>query len=136
MRNRSFAKFFVSLHITLNEDNMDLIPLDENKLYYNISEVASAVGVSETLLRYWEKEFPQQIAPKKAARGVRKYTKEDVDKIRTIYDLVKVRGLKLAAARDVLKQNKQGTVQTLEVVNRLKQVKAELRKMKLALESM
>ena len=28
------------------------------KLYYSISEVAAKFGVAESLLRYWEKEFP------------------------------------------------------------------------------
>lgn len=110
--------------------------LSDDKYYYTIREVAQVIGVSETLLRYWEKEFPQQIAPKKAARGVRKYTKEDIEKIRTVYDLVKVRGLKLAAARDVLKQNKQGVAQPLEAIQRLRKVKEELVAMKRALESM
>ena len=108
----------------------------EEKYYYTISEVAQMLGVSETLLRYWEKEFPQQINPTEGARGVRRYTKENIEKIRVVYDLVKVRGLKLAAARDVLKQNKQGTVQTLEVIQRLRKVKEELIAMKYSLEGM
>ena len=45
---------------------------------------------------------------------------------RQIYNLVKVRGLKLAAARDVLKKNKEGVLQTTEVVDRLRALKAEL----------
>ena len=110
--------------------------ISDDKYYYVISEVAQILGVSETLLRYWEKEFPQQITPKNGSRGVRRYTKEDIEKIRTIYDLVKVRGLKLAAAREVLKQNKQGTAQPLEAIQRLRKVKEELVAMKRALESM
>lgn len=94
------------------------------------------LNLSETLLRYWEKEFPQQINPRKGSRGIRRYTQEDIDRIRTVYDLVKVRGLKLAAARDVLKQNKQGAVQTLEAVQRLRKVREELVAMKKALEEM
>ena len=32
---------------------------DKNvKLYYSIKEVAEDVGVNESTLRYWEKEFP------------------------------------------------------------------------------
>lgn len=110
--------------------------LNEEKYYYTISEVAQYLGVSETLLRYWEKEFPTQIKPKKGARGVRRYTKDDIEKIRTIYDLVKVRGLKLAAARDVLKQNKQGVAQPMEAIQRLRKVREELVAMKRALEGM
>ena len=97
----------------------------ELKQYYSISEVAQIFDVTETLLRFWEKEFPQ-ISPKKTGRNVRQYTKEDIEQIRLVYNLVKVRGLKIAAARDVLKKNKEGMVQTVEVVERLRALKAEL----------
>ena len=97
----------------------------ELKLYYSISEVAEMFGVNETLLRFWEKEFPQ-ISPKKTGRNIRQYTKEDVEQVRLIYNLVKVRGLKLAAAREALKKNKEGTQQTAEVVDKLRAIKAEL----------
>ena len=105
---------------------MALNPDKELKLYYSISEVAEMFQVNETLLRFWEKEFPQQIKPKKTGRNIRQYTKEYIEQIRTIYNLVKVRGLKLAAARDVLKKNKEGVLQTTEVVDRLRALKAEL----------
>ena len=95
------------------------------KIYHSISEVAAMFDVNETLLRYWEREFPQ-ISPKKGGRGIRHYSKDDIEQIRTIYNLVKVRGLKLAAARDVLKKNKEGVLQTTEVVDRLRALKAEL----------
>ena len=100
------------------------------KQFYSISEVAEMFEVNETLLRFWEKEFPQ-IKPKKTdGRNVRQYTKADIEKIRVVYNLVKVRGLKLAAARELLKKNKEGTEQKVEVVERLKAVKAELERIK------
>lgn len=99
------------------------------KLYYSISEVAQMFDVNETLLRFWEKEFPQ-INPKKTGRNVRQYTKENIEQIRTIYNLVKVRGLKISAARDALRKNKEGTIQTIEVVERLRAIKAELLEIK------
>lgn len=95
------------------------------KLYYSISEVAAMFEVNETLLRFWEKEFPQ-ISPRKTGRNIRQYTQEDIEQIRLVYNLVKVRGLKIAAARDALKKNKEGTVRMVEVVDRLRAVKAEL----------
>jgi DNA-binding transcriptional MerR regulator len=100
-------------------------PNKELKLYYSISEVAAEFGVAETLLRFWEKEFPQ-IAPKKSGRNVRQYTKEDIEQIRIIYNLVKVRGLKISAARDLLKKNKEGVGNTSEIIDRLQAIKAEL----------
>jgi DNA-binding transcriptional MerR regulator len=100
---------------------------DKNlKLYYSISEVAEHFGVAETLLRFWEKEFPQQIAPKKAGRNIRQYTKEDIEQIQLVYNLVKVRGLKISAARELLKKNKEGVEQRMEALELLKSIKQQL----------
>jgi DNA-binding transcriptional MerR regulator len=109
-------------------------PNKELKLYYSISEVAAEFGVAETLLRFWEKEFPQ-IAPKKSGRNVRQYTKEDIEQIRIIYNLVKVRGLKISAARDLLKKNKEGVGNTSEIIDRLQAIKAELQAIRAELGS-
>lgn len=104
---------------------MALNPKKELKMYYSISEVADMLGVSETLLRYWEKEFPT-IAPKKVVRNIRQYTKEDISQIRLVYNLVKVRGLKLSAAREVLRRNRKGEERTDEVIERLQAIREEL----------
>ena len=69
----------------------------ELKLYYSISEVARMFGVNESLLRYWEKEFPI-ISPKKVGGNIRQYRKEDIENIRQIYYLVKDKGMTLAGA--------------------------------------
>lgn len=107
----------------------------ELKLYYSIGEVAEMFDVSETLLRYWEKEFPS-IAPRKSGRNIRQYSKEDIEQIRLIHNLVKVRGMKLAAAREALRKNKAGTQQTVEVVERLKAVREELLQIKKELDGL
>ena len=104
---------------------MPLNPNKDLKMYYSIGEVAAIFNVNETLLRFWEKEFPQ-IKPKKIGRNIRQYTKEDIEQIRLIYNLVKVRGFKIAAARETLKKNKEGAANTMEVLERLQKVKAEL----------
>ena len=83
----------------------------ELKLYYSIGEVADMFGVNTSLLRFWEKEFPQ-ISPKTAGRGIRQYRKEDVETIGLIYHLVKEKGMTLPGARQRL--------------NRLKAIKEEL----------
>ena len=51
-------------------------PNKELKLYYSIGEVAKMFDVNESLLRYWEKEFPI-ISPKKAG-GCLLYTSQSV----------------------------------------------------------
>lgn len=100
------------------------------KLHYNIAEVAEMFGVAPTLLRYWEKEFPAQIHPRKSGRNVRTYTQADIDQIRLVYNLVKVRGMKLAAAREALRKNHSGEAQTAEVLERLQAVRDELQEIK------
>ena len=103
------------------------------KLYYSISEVAQMFDVNESLLRFWEKEFPQ-ISPKKGSRGVRQYRKEDVETIRLIYHLVKERGMTLPGARQKLKDNREATIRNFEIIDRLKQIRQELIGMRDALD--
>ena len=100
------------------------------KLYYSISEVARMFDVNESLLRYWEKEFPTIITPKKAGGNIRQYRKEDIENIRLVYHLVKEKGMTLQGAKQRLKVNKERTVQTAEVVERLKQIREELVKLR------
>ena len=90
----------------------------ELKLYYSIGEVADMFGVNQSLLRFWEKEFPQ-ISPKTTGRGIRQT-------IGLIYHLVKEKGMTLPGARQRLKDNKEATVRNYEIVNRLKAIKDEL----------
>lgn len=105
----------------------------ELKLYYSISEVAKMFDVNESLLRYWEKEFPM-ISPKKTGGNVRQYRKEDIENIWLVYHLVKEKGMTLAGAKQRLKQNREGTLQTANVVERLKHIREELMSMRKELD--
>ncbi|MBQ6191456.1 MAG: MerR family transcriptional regulator [Bacteroidaceae bacterium] len=100
-------------------------PNKELKKYYGIAEVAEQFNVAESLLRFWEKEFPN-IKPQKSGRGVRMYTKEDIEEVRLVYNLVKIRGMKLAAAKQVLSKNRKAASDTSEIIERLQSIKAEL----------
>jgi DNA-binding transcriptional MerR regulator len=95
------------------------------KLYYSIGEVAKMFNVAETLLRFWEKEFPN-INPKKAGRGIRQYTKEDIEEVRLVYHLVKEKGMTLQGARDSIKHSKGDTNNKIEIIERLKFLRDEL----------
>lgn len=105
------------------------------KLYYSIKEVAQMFDVSESLLRYWETEFPQ-IKPKTLSNKVRQYTDKDIEQIRVIYNLVKVRGFKLAAARKMLSQNKHGVDKSSEVLTSLLGVRDDLKTLKKQLDAL
>lgn len=105
------------------------------KLYYSVSEVAQMLGVSESLLRFWEKEFPQ-ITPKKAGRGIRQYRKEDIDTLKLIYHLVKEQGMTLQGARQRLEvNNKNQTTSNFELLERLRTIREELVGMRDALNA-
>jgi len=103
------------------------------KLYYSIGEVAKMFDVNESLLRYWEKEFPI-ISPKKAGGNVRQYRKEDIENIRLVYHLVKEKGMTLQGAKQKLKMNRETTIRTTEILDRLKLIREELVSMRKELD--
>ncbi|GFZ79429.1 transcriptional regulator [Aquaticitalea lipolytica] len=106
------------MHITLPE-----------KRYYSIGEVAKAFDVNASLIRFWEKEF-DVLQPKKNAKGNRKFTPEDIKNLKFIYHLVKERGFTLEGAKTHLKEEKQKSLETFEIINKLEHVKAQLLKIK------
>ncbi|MCD8266283.1 MAG: MerR family transcriptional regulator [Prevotellaceae bacterium] len=95
------------------------------KKYYSIGEVARRFGVAESLLRYWERQFPT-IKPRRAGRGVRQYTAEDIEEIGLIYNMVKVRGMKIAAAQKSLLKGRRKARRTKDLYTRLLEIRAEL----------
>lgn len=114
---------------------MTLNPDKKLKLYYSIKEVASLIGVNESTLRYWETEFPH-LRPKTTAKNVRQYTDKDIEHLKVIYNLVKVRGFKLSAARQMMDKNRTGTDRSAEVISTLMSVREELRDIKKRLDSL
>ena len=110
-------------------------PNKELKKYYCISEVAEHFDVAESLFRFWERKFPN-IKPRKNNRGIRQYTKEDIDEIRLVYNLLKVRGMKIAAAKAILDKNKKAASDASEVIEYLQGVKSELLEISRELKSL
>lgn len=99
------------------------------KLFYSIKEVAEIIGVNESLLRYWEKEFPQ-LKPKTGANRVRQYTEKDIEQIKVIYNLVKVRGFKISAAKKMIHANRQGVDKSADVLETLISIREQLQDLK------
>lgn len=88
------------------------------KRYFSIGEVATMLDVNASLIRFWETEFPQ-VNPRKNKKGNRVYTDKDIETLRSIYYLVKIRKFTLKGAREKLKTNpkdleyEQKTMETL-----------------------
>ena len=95
------------------------------KQFYSISEVAEIVGTNESTLRFWEREF-KEIKPRRASRGIRLYSNADLQIVKLIYHLVKEKGLTLDGAKKRLKENAVKENSIMEVVTRLKEIRAEL----------
>ena len=105
------------------------------KIYYSIKEVAAMFDVKESLLRYWETQFPH-LKPKTTGNKIRQYTDKDIEQIKLIYNLVKVRGFKLAAARKMINANRDGSDRKAEVLSRLIGIKEDLQQLKRQLDGL
>ena len=101
----------------------------KNKIFYSIGETAKMFNVTVSLLRFWEKEF-SVLKPKKNKKGNRLFTKKDIENLKIIYHLVKERGFTLNGAKKKLKENKKDTIDNIKIVNKLKDIKHFLIKLK------
>ncbi|MEM1028915.1 MAG: MerR family transcriptional regulator [Myxococcota bacterium] len=73
-----------------------------DKLFFRIGEVAGIVGVEPHVLRYWESEF-KAIQPEKSRRGQRVYSRQDVDTLLRVKDLLYGHRYTIAGARKKLR---------------------------------
>ena len=95
------------------------------KKYYKIKDTAEIVGVPQSTIRFWEKEFPE-ISPTRSSHNQRYFSPQDIETLRMIKFLVKDKGLKIEAAKDYLRNNKSNISKKIEVMDMLTQVGKEL----------
>ena len=96
-----------------------------DKRYYKISEVVEMTGVVASTLRFWESQFAE-IAPKRNNKGTRFYTPSDVERVRMIKYLLYDKGLKIEAAKEELKVNRDGITRKSEAIHTLVEVRDSL----------
>ena len=94
------------------------------KRYYTISEVADQLGVNTSLIRFWEKEFPQ-LEFSKNHRGNRQFTRKDIENLRAIQVLTKEKGYTLEGAKKSLRA-RNGDNQLSEVQKKLMRIREKL----------
>ena len=119
------------------QQNLEVMALNLNKnlkLYYNISEVAKMFGLNESTLRYWEQEFPYLKPKTSGPAKIRQYQEKDIEEVRVIHNLVKVRGFKIAAAKKILMKNRKGVDKKADVLDSLIGVRTELQALKKQLD--
>lgn len=96
------------------------------KLYYTISETAEALGTSVSLVRFWSNSFPKYINPARNAKGNRLYTAKDLDTLRQIQYLVKVKGLTLEGAAKQLGAERSKVDKRVRALDALKSIREQL----------
>ncbi len=101
------------------------MPSNLTKKYYKIRDVAEILNVSQPTLRYWESEFPE-IRPLRSTSNQRYYTPDDIITLRIIYYLVKVRGLKIEAAKEQMRLNRTNITKRMDIIDKLSDVRDEL----------
>lgn len=99
------------------------------KQYFTIGEVAELFDVNTSLIRFWEKEF-DILKPKKNKKGNRLFTQKDLDNLFIIYHLVKERGFTLDGAKKKLRDNKDKTVQNIQIIKQLQEIRQKLVELK------
>jgi DNA-binding transcriptional MerR regulator len=79
------------------------------------------------LIRFWEKELGV-IQLKKNKKGNRLFTLSDIEKLKTIYTLVKQKGFTLQGAKNVIsgKSNIQALSSNDDVLSKLQKLKSQL----------
>jgi len=73
-----------------------------DKKYYKISEISDYLNITPSVLRFWEKKFPQLKVKKNKNNGHRRYTRKDLEVILKIYDLLYVKKFKIEGAIEIL----------------------------------
>ncbi len=98
---------------------MEVLP---KKVYYSIGEVADMLQVTPSLIRFWEKSFPE-LAPQKTNKGNRQFNFQDIELISTIHLLVKKRGYTLEGAKQALQTERQQLRERSKHLHALKDVR-------------
>lgn len=110
---------------------LDLTTL--TKRYYTISEVSKMLDVNKSQLRFWEGEF-KQIKPQKGRNGIRRYTKEDIEAIIKIQELLKDRGFTIDGAKKELTAVKKNQNTSIASADKLEAILQKLKVLRKKLE--
>lgn len=95
------------------------------KMFYKIGEVADYLDVTESSLRFWEKEFDDipGFFCIKNDKGTRKYTQKNIDNIKTIVYLLKDKKLTIEGAKKYIKDNNGGRTKEDQLIEHLDNVR-------------
>lgn len=97
---------------------------ENGQTYQSIQEVAEMLGISKSLIRFWEEEFN---LPR---RDNGTLTRLEIDQIRTIYALIKEREMPLDEAKIAFGYEQKKLLVKHKTLDRLIDLRASLLKLK------
>lgn len=92
-------------------------------MYYRIGEVSQMLSIPISTIRFWEKTF-EQLSPTPINKQ-RRYTEADIEVIKKIHYLLRIKGLKIDGAKEQL-LNSEKTSMKLSALERLEMLKLEI----------
>ena len=107
--------------------------MKEESAYQTISETSKLIDVPTHVLRFWEKKF-SILKPKKGAGGRRYYSKEDIDNLHLIKNLLYEKGYTINGAKMYLntdsKDSREYLDDNLKITEKLEDALFSLKKIK------
>ncbi|MCD6262469.1 MAG: MerR family transcriptional regulator [Deltaproteobacteria bacterium] len=82
-----------------------MVHIPTDRKYFRIGETSKIVGVEPSVLRYWEKEFPQ-IRPQRADSRQRTYQKKDLEILLEIKRLLYEEKMTIKGAKQRLQRRR------------------------------
>ncbi len=101
---------------------------DDLKKWFTVTEVSEMLDIPSTVLRYWETEF-EQLKPRKNKHGKRMYSQEDIELLKKLHYLLRVKKYTIKGAKEALNtQSNEITfqIQARELLLKFKQLLEEM----------
>lgn len=98
------------------------------KNYYTIKEASEITGIKPYVIRYWEEKF-KIIRPIRLRSKHRRYTKNDIENILLIKELIYIKGYSITGVKNVLngKSNEAASDKTSKNSMLLKHINEEIK---------
>lgn len=100
------------------------------KLFWTIGEVADMLGETVPLVRSWARAFTSLVRPSRNAKGNRLFSASDVESLRKIHYLVRVKGMTLKGAEKFLLTEGASVDNRVKVLEHLKNIRMRLEEIK------
>lgn len=96
------------------------------KLFYSIGDVAEELGESTTLVRFWANKFTAFVKPTRNKKGNRLFSPDDLETLKKLHYLIKVKGMTLDGAERRMRSEKGDVEVNVKIKERLISIREEL----------